>query len=56
VPITLHGHGETSVLEHDPLDFTDEVLGHDRELPGIDPDLPVLVHDIRIPTPVEGRL
>jgi hypothetical protein len=29
---------------------------HDRELPGIDPDLPVLVHGIRIAAPVEGHL
>jgi len=30
--------------------------GHDRELPEIDPDLPVLVHGIHIPAPFEGHL
>ena len=37
----------TVVLEDDPLDITDEVFGHDRKLPGIDPELPVLLNGDR---------
>ena len=56
--LTLRNHGETVVLEDDPLDVPDEVLRHDSELPRIHPDVPVLIHSDRdyVTAILEGAL